>query len=331
MKRKDEKGSPQEHPGCTSEGSLANVCKVVCDFLAWVAKHHGSTPVRRSDDPEERRLAQAYKRLSTRRDKPYAAGSTKPSDQKLSSQEIKLFDVIAIAMQLEAELPGILHCLLQGLDLMQQVDAFEPLLFRLRALRVTGHVTPGGLTSLDPLSMTPWAQALPTQGNRKDWETVAQQLGSYTWWGDLFVCGCARPRFDSVGARVPRFVAPHPEASPQCRLVWSGLLGAPIYVRPDLFRFGVDAQLNDAIPEFTEECPPHCACECRVICISAHTLQVHMHADTRRAHCDEFARCFGNTSGTEIVGVVITVEPQDIAQGYIFRHLDIMHALSEGR
>jgi len=304
---------------------------MICDVLAWVATHRGGLPAQRSDDPEECRLAQVYKRLKTRRDKPYARGSSKPSDQKLTDQGVKLFDVIATAVQLESGLPGLLDCLLRGMDLVQTVDAFETLCSRLQALRVSGHVTPGGSANFDFDSMAPGTQAHSLQQNHRDGGKVAQQFGTYVWWIDLFVCGCARPEIVNECALKDY---PHPESSPQCRVVWSGVLGAPTYVHnegidnvtgdpwhEDLFRFAVDAHIE--MPECTEECPPQCVCEWRVICISPATLQVGMHADTRRAQWVEYDRCFTSPCGTEVMSMSVAVEPEGAAQQHVFRHLDI--------
>jgi len=334
MKRKDGSVHPQVRDGCAGKESLAPMCKIICDILAWVARHRGCLPAQRGDDPQERSLAQAYKRLKTRRDKQYVRGSTKPSDQKLTDQEVKHFDVIATAMQIEAGMPGIMIRLLPGLGLMRTVDAFEPLRSRLQALRVSGSVTPGGLANLDRDSITPWSQAFPVQQDRGEWEKVAQQLGCYIWWIDLFVCDCTRPKIASTRAGGCDDY-PHPESSLQCRVVWSGVVGAPTYVhdegvddftgpwREDFFRFAVDAHIDDAMPECTEECPPYCVCEYRVICISLPTLQVVMHADTRRAEWEEFCRHFVSPSRTEAVSMSVVVQPKGDAQGYVFRHLDI--------
>ena len=134
---------------------MSQVRSIVENAVVWLAKHDGDFPSRTADDDQERCLANAIKRLTSRRHKPYASRSTKPSDQQLTEEEAKLFDAMFVASRLEKDMPGLLSNLLEQSQFTQMVDDLEPLYATMQTLRgMHGDGIPGSIvhqTHLDSI------------------------------------------------------------------------------------------------------------------------------------------------------------------------------------
>ena len=210
----------------------------------------------------------------------------------------------------ETELPGLLSALgnVEG----RQAD-LEQLWDRLQVLRGPGgrpqHIAPGGATHLRADTITPWHQEcgfkwwLDLEAGIQDRAAVCTRLRAYIWWLDLLACSDDRDQRVEFahGGSVDH------AACPRCRGLWSGVLAAPRPaeegdddegVSPG-FRFPLNVHVREPglglwqhqDPDFWRSSHGY---ELRLFCISRDSLQVLLHADTRRALGAAAARLFAS-------------------------------------
>ena len=205
---------------------------------------------------------------------------------------------------------------------------------QLRLLRGQGgeaqHIAPGGATHLCADTVAPWFKELPR----------AVQ-GCY-WWVDLFACDDDRaaPAYLHNGTV-------HGAACARCRNLWSGLAsvvdkwwwhaGNPRYkvervadTSTQLIRFKVDAQIREPgtglwrLPQpSSNERPPSSNFEFRIAAIRRKSMQVVLHADSRRAFAEGSRRIFASRQEGCALEFSVTAAEDADGDGCVVRTVDL--------
>ena len=221
-------------------------------------------------------------------------------------------------------MPGLLHALGCKIPLGEEQSKLAALMAELIVLRgrgtCPGHISPTGAVHLRAEAIKPWYQhtirtwykKCVIEGDidavHKYCAEVYSKLRSYTWWLD--VVAYDRDDWFNGGRDGKGLCDCHDGQTVQsrCRSLWSGCLAAPLFLKmfmplddedpPTLPEFGIRFPLDEHIRELGTGFWRHRAPECiyprdmvefRIFCLDPGSLQVVLHADTRRAYHDEYA------------------------------------------